>query len=73
MESYFAYAIVGILVCGLALLETWIEYRKMDYFDPNRDEVMLKGVSNSIIYGTFWPSTLIFFVLGKLIATPRGK
>jgi hypothetical protein len=73
MESYFAYVIVGILVCGLVLLETWIEYRKMDYFDPNRDEVMLKGVSNSIIYGTFWPSTLIFFVLGKLIATPRGK
>jgi hypothetical protein len=73
MEPYLTYVIGGLLVASWVGLETWLEYRKMDYFDPEREEVILKGVTNSIVYGTFWPTTLILFVLGKLMANSRGK
>lgn len=73
MEPYLTYVIGGLLVASWVGLETWLEYRKMDYFDPEREEVILKGVTNSIVYGTFWPTALILFVLGKLMANSRGK
>lgn len=73
MEPYLTYVICGLLVASWVGLETWLEYRKMDNFDPEREEVILKGVTNSIVYGTFWPTTLILFVLGKLMANSRGK
>lgn len=73
MEPYLTYVIGGLLVAIWVGLETWLEYRKMDYFDPDREELILNGVTNSIVYGTFWPTTLILFVLGKLMANSRGK
>lgn len=73
MEPYLTYVIGGLLVASWVGLETWLEYRKMDYFDPDREEVILNGVTNSIVYGTFWPTTLILFVLGKLMANSRGN
>lgn len=73
MEPYLTYVICGLLVASWVGLETWLEYRKMDYFDPERKEIILKGVTNSIVYGIFWPTTLILFVLGKLMANSRGK
>lgn len=72
MEPYLTYIIIGLLIAGWVLLETWLEYRKLNYFDPQRKEVVLRGVSNSIVYGTFWPTALILFVLGKMIANSRG-
>lgn len=71
MEPYLTYVIGGLLVASWVGLETWLEYRKMDYFDPEREEVILKGVTNSIVYGTFWPTALILFALGKMIANSR--
>ncbi len=73
MEPYLTYVIGGLLVAGWVLLETWLEYRKLDYFDPEREELILKGVTNSIVYGTFWPTALILFALGKMIANSRGS
>jgi len=73
MEPYFAYVIGGLLVASWDGMETWLEYRKMDYFDPEREEVILKGVTNSIVYGTFWPTALILFVLGKLMTNMESS
>jgi hypothetical protein len=73
MEPYLTYVIGGLLVASWVGLETWLEYRNMDYFDPEKEEVILKGVTNSIVYGIFWPTTLILFVLGTLMANSKGK
>lgn len=67
METLLPYLIVGLCVAGLVLIETWWEHRKMDEFDPERGEFVFRGVSNSILYGTFWPTALILFVLGRVI------
>lgn len=73
MEPYLTYVICGLLVASWVGLETWLEYRKMDYFDPAKEEVILKGVTNSIVYGTFWPTALILFVLGKLMTNMESS
>lgn len=75
MEPYLTYVIGGLLVVGWVLLETWCDYRKLDNFDSKqeREELIIVGIANAIVYGTFWPTTLILFVLGKFIENPRGK
>ncbi len=72
MEPYLTYIIIGLLIAGWVLFETWMEYRKMNDFDPDKGYVIMRGVANSIVYGTFWPTALVLFFLGKLLASPRG-
>lgn len=74
MEPYFTYLIGALLVAGWVAIETWLDYRKLGDFDgPAKDELVMTGVSHAILYGTFWPTVLILFVLGKVMATSRGK
>lgn len=67
MEHAWPYLIVGLCVTSWVLIETWLEHRKMDEFCPNRDDFALQGVANSVLFGVFWPTALILFVLGKLL------
>ena len=72
MEPGNVYLIGGLLVAGWVLLETLLDYRKLGEFDENRQEVVIRGFANSIMYGAIWPTILILFVLGKLVANPKG-
>lgn len=66
MTKYLIYLTIGFLIALLVLLETWLTYRKMDAWNPDREEVVYKGVSNAFVYGAFWPTTLILFVYGLI-------
>lgn len=64
------YVWVALGVAVLVLFETWLTYRKLNMFDPQRREVMLKGISNAILFSLVWPSVLILLIymgLSKLI------
>lgn len=67
MDKAIPYILVALLVTGLVLFETWWGYRKLDPYAPEREDYVVRGVANSIVYGTFWPTTLILYVLGKVM------
>jgi hypothetical protein len=70
-----AYVLLGLLVAATVLLETWLCYRKLHEFAPEREDMAVKGVANAILYGAFWPTALLFaafILLSKLFATERG-
>ena len=61
------YVLAAIVVAVLVLVETWLDYSKLNAYDPDREDMFLVGIGTAIFYGLFWPFVMILFVLGRIL------